>query len=35
LKTTRDIKQGEEILSNYGRYERLQKEDLIWKTMRL
>ena len=29
LKTTRDIKRGEEILSNYGRYERLQKEDLI------
>ena len=29
FKTTRDIKQGEEILSNYGRYERLQKEDLI------
>lgn len=29
FKTTRDIKRGEEILSNYGRYERLQKEDLI------
>lgn len=29
LKTTRDIKQGEEILSNYGRYERLHKKDLI------
>ena len=29
LKTTRDIKQGEEILSNYGRYERLQEKDLI------
>ena len=29
FKTTRDIKRGEEILSNYGRYERLQKEELI------
>lgn len=29
LKTTRDIKQGEEILSNYGRYERLTEKDLI------
>ena len=29
LKTTRNIKQGEEILSNYGRYERLSKKDLI------
>jgi hypothetical protein len=29
LLTTRNIKQGEEILSNYGRYERLQKKDLI------
>lgn len=29
FKTTRDIKVGEEILSNYGRYERLDKKDLI------
>lgn len=29
FKTTRDIKRDEEILSNYGRYERLQKENLI------
>ena len=29
FKTTRDIKQGEEILANYGRYERLDKKDLI------
>lgn len=27
--TLRDIKAGEEILSNYGRYERLKKEVLI------
>ena len=29
FETTRDIKRGEEILSNYGRYERLHKQDLI------
>ena len=29
FKTIRDIKEGEEILSNYGRYERLDKKDLI------
>ena len=29
FKTTRDIKVGEEILSNYGRYERLDKKDMI------
>jgi hypothetical protein len=29
LLSTRNIKKGEEILSNYGRYERLQKKDLI------
>ena len=29
FKTTRDIKEGEEIFSNYGRYERLDKKDLI------
>lgn len=29
FKVTRDIKEGEEILSNYGRYERLHKKDLI------
>lgn len=29
FKTTRDIKRGEEILSNYGRYERLQKQNII------
>ena len=29
FKTTRDIKVGEEILSNYDRYERLDKKDLI------
>lgn len=29
MKSTRPIKAGEEILSNYGRYERLQQKDLI------
>ena len=29
LKSTRLIKSGEEILSNYGRYERLSQKDLI------
>lgn len=29
LKSIRDIKSGEEILSNYGRYERLSKKELI------
>lgn len=29
LMTTRFIKRGEEILSNYGRYERLKEKDLI------
>lgn len=28
-KTLRDISDGEEILSNYGRYERFPKKDLI------
>ena len=29
LTTVRNIKAGEEILSNYGRYERLPKQELI------
>lgn len=29
FKTTRAVKRGEEILSNYGRYERLKQKDLI------
>lgn len=29
LMTLRDIKAGEEILSNYGRYERFSKQELI------
>lgn len=33
----RNISAGEEILSNYGRYERFDKKDLlwVWKTKRL
>ena len=29
LRSTRTIKAGEEVLSNYGRYERLPKSELI------